>query len=180
MRSCVYATLWLRNELEQGVYGRYVLIGDGGYRNTNYLRTPFTAHLRRPLTPDEAAYQRAIIAARNVVERQYGVLKRRFAILTTGSQMRRLSCMQQVVVACCILHNICIDTGDENPDDLDITEVEQDDNEIGVQQPAVVPEPEAVRNNRPQNVRPEMVEYFRQVRLNSTTKMMCRKRRFAD
>lgn len=61
---------------------------------------------------------RAILATRNVVERSYGMLKRRFHILQSGMQLRRVELIQKVISVCCILHNLCIDMGDINVEDL--------------------------------------------------------------
>lgn len=52
------------------------------------------------------------------MERQYGVLKRLFPILVTGMQLYRLNLVQKVITVCCMLHNLCIDFGDVDADDL--------------------------------------------------------------
>lgn len=111
----------VRQEFEQGRYGQYILVGDSGYANTSYLATPYTAN-----NPDIAnnqrmqVYQSRIIRTRNVVERQYGVLKRRFPVLAYGMRMN-IETVQKIITSCCILHNICIERGEmippENPDD---------------------------------------------------------------
>lgn len=64
---------------ERGDFGEYTLIGDSGYANTKYLATPFTLS-NVNIAVDRAAqrYNRSIISTRNVVERQYGLWKRRF------------------------------------------------------------------------------------------------------
>nr|XP_022910825.1 putative nuclease HARBI1 [Onthophagus taurus] len=67
----------IRNRFEQGHFGNGILLGDSGYRNTNYLLTPLVA----PRTEAERLYNEAQIRTRNVVERQYGVWKRRFQVL---------------------------------------------------------------------------------------------------
>lgn len=47
------------------------------------------------------------IRTRNTVERSYGVLKRRFPVLSTGMGIQ-VEKVQDVIVACCILHNIAV------------------------------------------------------------------------
>lgn len=109
----------VHQEFENGAYGDYVIVDDGGYANTFYLCTPFTRHRNLDqLTPAQKAYQKSILTTRNVVERQYGVLKRRFPILASGMQLYRLDLVQKVITVCCMLHNLCIDFGDVNTDDL--------------------------------------------------------------
>lgn len=63
----------LKRRLEDGEFGRDILVGDSGYANTDYLVTP----LLRINTPAENLFNESIIRTRNVVERQYGVWKRR-------------------------------------------------------------------------------------------------------
>lgn len=72
---------------------------------------------------------RSLISTRNVVERSYGVLKRRFPILHSGMQISRVAAIQKVICVCCILHNMCIDLGDVEMDDFENCEgVDDDDN----------------------------------------------------
>lgn len=59
------------------------------------------------MTHGQQKYNEAHIKTRNVVERQYGVLKRRFPVLAVGIRLE-LSTAVKVILACCILHNICI------------------------------------------------------------------------
>lgn len=113
----------LQMRLERGDFGNFFIIGDSGYRNTRYLPTPF-------LTVDSAAknlYNESQIRTRNVVERSYGVLKRRFPVLSLGMRLK-LETVQTIIVACAILHNIAIDNKDEILLE-DVPEEENDDEE---------------------------------------------------
>jgi hypothetical protein len=58
-------------------------VGASGYANTNFLLTP----LLRPRTPAEQLYNESHIRT-NVVERCFGVLKRRFPILAYGCRLQ--------------------------------------------------------------------------------------------
>lgn len=114
----------VHQELENGVHGDYVIVADSGYANTFYICTSFTRHRNLDqLTAAEKEYQKSILTTRNVVERQYGVLKRRFPILVTGMQLYRLSLVQKVITVCCMLHNLCIDFGDVDADDLPLPRI---------------------------------------------------------
>lgn len=42
--STIFRNSFVQQQFEAGVYGDYVIIGDGGYANTPYLCTPFTRH----------------------------------------------------------------------------------------------------------------------------------------
>lgn len=111
----------LHEQLSAGQFGECVLIGDCGYANTSFLCTPYSRR-ERPNPQDYSAadheYQRAILTTRNTVERAFGLLKRRFPILHSGMQLQRVEVIQQMVMTCCILHNICIDAGDLAVDDF--------------------------------------------------------------
>lgn len=50
------------------------------------------------------------------MERQYGVLKRRFPVLAVGIRLK-LTTAVNVILACCILHNICILRKERDPVD---------------------------------------------------------------
>lgn len=105
----------IRERFEAGAFGRFILVGDSGYANTIYLATPFTArNPDLPTNPHMQAYQRAIIRTRNVVERQYGVLKRRFPALAYGLRVETTTAQKLITVAA-MLHNICIDCNEAPP-----------------------------------------------------------------
>lgn len=108
-------------KLAAGEFGEFILIGDSGYANTPFLATPFSRREKRnaaDFSVVDHEYQRAIISTRNTVERAFGVLKRRFPVLHSGMQLHRVRLIQLVVSCCCILHNICIDSGDTIMDDF--------------------------------------------------------------
>lgn len=56
--TTIFANSTVRNEFEAGKYGSYILVGDGGYKNSGYLCTPFRAN--RVLNPAEKAYQKCV------------------------------------------------------------------------------------------------------------------------
>ncbi|CAH1970137.1 unnamed protein product [Acanthoscelides obtectus] len=78
--SAIFQNSRLCYQFETGVHAAGLLLGDNGYPLKNYLMTPFLS----PQTIGQQNYNRAHIATRNTVERQYGVLKRRFPVLATG------------------------------------------------------------------------------------------------
>ena len=78
-------------------------------------------------TPAENLYNESIIRTRNVVERQYGVWKRRFPILKLGMRLK-MPTILTIIVATAVLHNIAIDANDDLPeDDLDVDENNDED-----------------------------------------------------
>ncbi|KAF9406217.1 hypothetical protein HW555_013336 [Spodoptera exigua] len=73
------------------------------YPLKSHLLSPYL----NPVTRGQQKYNDAHIKTRNVVERQYGVLKRRFPVLAVSIRLR-LDTAIRVMLACCVLHNICI------------------------------------------------------------------------
>ncbi|WAR02181.1 HARB1-like protein, partial [Mya arenaria] len=101
---------------EGGHANGYYLLGDSGYPAKRWLLTPYLA----PQNATEEGYNRSHKITRALVERSIGQLKKR------------------VIVACCVLHNICKEraipiNGDDDSDDED----DNADDQLaqGVQQP---------------------------------------------
>lgn len=123
-------TIWnnsdVKRKLEAGLYGQNsIIVADGGYQNTRHIVTP----MQNPATRVQQLYNESVIRTRNPVERQYGVWKRRFPVLALGMRMR-LRKIQSVIVACAVLHNVCIEfegLEPEPPNDPEIPQVIIDD-----------------------------------------------------
>lgn len=110
--STIFNNSVLRARFEQGVYGDSVLLVDGGYPCRSYLMPPLDAvH-----TPAENLYNESQIRSRNVVERLFGVWKRRFPVLALGINVQ-LDHSFPIIVATAVLHNILVRAGEELPPD---------------------------------------------------------------
>lgn len=103
----------IKHRLSSKEFGNCVIVGDRGYENTSYLLTP----LQNPTTPAEHLYNESQIRSRNVVERAYGVWKNRFPILSMQIKLH-LSNIQNIIVACAVLHNIAVDMREEQFTDV--------------------------------------------------------------
>jgi hypothetical protein len=90
------------------MYETDFLLGDNGYPCKSYLLTP----LLNPRNRMERAYNASHRSTRNCIERCFGVLKRRFPCLSRGLNMK-LQTTLHIIVACAVLHNICILENDE-------------------------------------------------------------------
>lgn len=102
----------LKQQFENNMYGQYLLIGDSGYTLKPYLMT----QLQTVETAAQNLYNESLIRTRNVVERQYGVWKRRFPILRLGMRLK-LETIRNIIVATAVLHNLALAMGEEFPDD---------------------------------------------------------------
>lgn len=98
----------LKRLFERQRYGNYLLVGDSGYQLKPYLMTK----LLNVETDSENLYNESIIRTRNVVERQYGVWKRRFPVLQKGLALK-LETTLAVIVATAVLHNIALQQNED-------------------------------------------------------------------
>ncbi|GFQ71697.1 nuclease HARBI1 [Trichonephila clavata] len=96
-----------RAHVETEVPSSYHLLGDSGYPLRSYLMTPFL----NPVGAGQVRYNAAHARARNVVERQYGVWKKRFSCIDTPFRCS-LETAQTVIVATAVLHNLALSLGD--------------------------------------------------------------------
>ncbi|GFQ72962.1 nuclease HARBI1 [Trichonephila clavata] len=105
--STVFDHSYLRAHVETEVPSSYHLLGDSGYPLRSYLMTPFL----NPVGAGQVRYNAAHARARNVIERQYGVWKKRFSCIDTPFRCS-LETAQTVIVATAVLHNLALSLGD--------------------------------------------------------------------
>jgi len=101
---------------EQGVYGDAVLVGDSGYASASYMMIP----LQDCHTPAKQLYNESQIRTRNVIERFFGVWKRRFPVMAVGLRVQLIRVFP-IITATLILHNIARRFRDEVPSRSEIT-----------------------------------------------------------
>ncbi|KAJ1168846.1 hypothetical protein NDU88_000759 [Pleurodeles waltl] len=94
------------DEEEEGDTVEAVDVGDSGYPNLSWLLTP----VRNPRTRAEERYNEALGRTRTIIERTFGHLKARFRCLhlTGGSLYYSPKKVCQIIVACCMLHNLVL------------------------------------------------------------------------
>ncbi|KAK6493811.1 protein ANTAGONIST OF LIKE HETEROCHROMATIN PROTEIN 1-like isoform X1 [Huso huso] len=103
-RMTEVARLLLEN-LQSLLPGDLHITGDTAYPLSQFLMTPFRDNGH--LTVEQKRYNQRHSSARMVIERAFGLLKTRFRRLK-GLHMHNL--LSLAVTACCILHNICLET----------------------------------------------------------------------
>ncbi|KAE8742696.1 hypothetical protein FOCC_FOCC011729 [Frankliniella occidentalis] len=104
------------------------LLGDKGYAGVGkkWIVTPFKDYGNQ--TAEQADFNTRVSTTRVVVEQAFGILKNRFRYLRGIMPLRDVQFAAQLVVACCVLHNICIRSNDYGEDFREDAE-DEDDNE---------------------------------------------------
>ncbi|XP_066585183.1 putative nuclease HARBI1 [Prorops nasuta] len=82
------------------------LVGDAAYTIHQCIMVPFKDNGH--LTEEEINFNNHLSSARMIVERSIGLLKGRFRSILDKLPMRRIDLIPKCIMACCILHNICI------------------------------------------------------------------------
>jgi hypothetical protein len=103
----------LKQKFEDGTFGSFMLVGDSGYQLKPYLMTK----LQRVQTAAENLYNESQIRTRNVVERQYGVWKRRFPVLQIRMRLKIATVLNIIIVATAVLHNLALIENEEIPEE---------------------------------------------------------------
>ncbi|MCL4160364.1 UNVERIFIED_CONTAM: hypothetical protein GTU68_027344 [Idotea baltica] len=100
------ASVWAESDVPRLVQqDHYSLLGDSAYPSRCFLLTPYPTR-NFPLNPQQQTFQRWLLAARQNVEQTIGILKQRFQVLNRKARYS-LDKVPSVVLACCVLHNIC-------------------------------------------------------------------------
>jgi hypothetical protein len=88
----------------------YYIIGDAAYPCREWLLPPFRNNGH--LTPQQTNYNTCLSKTRVIIENAFALLKGRFRRLTY-LQMKDPQHMMNTVVACCVLHNMCLLTSED-------------------------------------------------------------------
>ncbi|RVE40861.1 hypothetical protein evm_014490 [Chilo suppressalis] len=105
--SFIFNNSELKNQLEHLTNSEEVvfLLGDSGYAQRPYMMTPI---LGAEENSPEGHYNKLHATARNTVERTFSVLKGRFRCLLVHLVLHyHPDTVAKIVIACCVLHNIC-------------------------------------------------------------------------
>ncbi|CAN7995053.1 unnamed protein product [Ixodes pacificus] len=94
---------------------KYHLLGDAAYSIREHILKPFKNY--GGMTKPKSTYNRRHAATRVIIENTFGLLKQRFRQLRYV-EFTTVDNITQLIVGCCVLHNICMDGGDLSVDDL--------------------------------------------------------------
>ncbi|XP_031327365.1 putative nuclease HARBI1 [Photinus pyralis] len=138
--SHIFRNSTIRMKFENNEMENSILLGDSGYPLCHYLITP----INNPTNPAEHYFNECQIGTRTIIERTFGIWKRKFPILSLGLRNKLPMC-QDIIVATAIIHNIARDQNEAM--ELDDIEIDQDNNVIA---------PVNVENN----ARQPYIDYF--------------------
>ena len=93
-----------------------LILGDSAFPFQTWLMKPFTNAV---ITPKQSNFNYRLSRARMVTEGAYGQLKGRWRVLLRKCESTQEK-ITSTVLACMVLHNICIDQGDTIPKVLDL------------------------------------------------------------
>ena len=94
---------------------RPVLLGDSAYPLSTWLLKPYHEGTN---DPEEINFNKELSRARVSVECAFSILKGRWRILQKRLDSD-IAFTNQIIIACCVLHNFCIEAGDLWDDDDD-------------------------------------------------------------
>ncbi|CAN7942634.1 unnamed protein product [Ixodes pacificus] len=100
--------------------GKYHLLGDAAYPLRETLVTPFRDY--GTLTNQQKSFNTKLSSTRVLIENAFGLLKQRFRQLI-NLEFPTVRRMSTFIIACCVLHNLCIDAGDSEIRDAEVEEL---------------------------------------------------------
>lgn len=87
-----------------------LLVADPAYKLTNGCMKPYP--VKAAITASQRAFNKALSRARVVIEQAFGMLKGRWQCLLDQLD-ESIDKIPQTIIACCILHNICLNMHDD-------------------------------------------------------------------
>ncbi|KAH7951591.1 hypothetical protein HPB52_010452 [Rhipicephalus sanguineus] len=104
--------------------GRFHIIADAAYPLREYIMTPYRDHGH--MTAEEKRFNYRLSRTRVRIENAFGVLKSRFRQLLY-LEFHTPERSTKFMLACCVLHNICIMNGEQDLDDESGTDDSSDE-----------------------------------------------------
>ena len=106
-------------DVKDGYKIRPLLSGDGACPANTCLVKPFPNNLN--LSQEQRKFNRFLSSARVAVEHAFGILKARWRCLLSCLD-HNIENLLDVIISCCVLHNICQAKGDSYIDNDDVLE----------------------------------------------------------
>lgn len=112
--QAVFEASGMKNLINDGrkFPGEALLIGDQAYKLHPRLMTPFRKKRGLQLTEEQVNYNKHHSVAHQAVIRCSQLLRGRMRSLLATLPITRVKLIPEYIVACCVIHNICIMQGD--------------------------------------------------------------------
>ena len=109
------SSLWQKFEVQKQLpFLGAVLLSDSGYPLREGLITPFLGD------PASQRFNSAHNKTRCIVEQTFCILKNRFYCLKTGLRIKDMTLAAKIILACSVLHNLCLLHGVTSVDDMQL------------------------------------------------------------
>lgn len=105
------------SKLIEGINVPFMILADSAFPHFPWIQKPYTNAV---LSEKQHYFNYRLSRARMIVERAYGMLKSRWRVLHRRCDSNKET-MKIKTLACIVLHNICIDFGENISNDLDLT-----------------------------------------------------------
>lgn len=109
--SRVYSLSFISKRIPLICGETYHLLGDAAYPLSPYLITPYRDYGN--LTRRQVNFNYKFSKTRVLIENCFGLLKGRFRQLTYQTDFMTVLKTSQFILSCCVLHNLCINNGDD-------------------------------------------------------------------
>lgn len=107
--SRIYKMSLISKQLQHICEGKFHILADSAYQLREWVLTPYRNY--KLLSADKQNYNDKFCSSRVIIENAFCLLKARFRQLL-NLELRDVNRLTKFIVACCVLHNICIDMGD--------------------------------------------------------------------
>lgn len=126
--SRVFRLSFISNKLTNICENKFHILGDNAYPLREYLLTPYKDY--GTLTQAQRTYNYKLSATRVLIENTFGMLKNRFRQLIS-LDFHTVDKITKCILACCVIHNLCIEFNDEMEDNFNLVEneIDVDENE---------------------------------------------------
>ncbi|KAK9498442.1 hypothetical protein O3M35_003079 [Rhynocoris fuscipes] len=128
--------VWLSSKIRRNILQEYEsknfgywIVGDDAYPLEPFLMTPFSDTGDCQLTGRQALYNSLLKNVHGIVQKVRRQLRSRFKILAYQTLCYNLNLVSKMVIACCILHNMCLSSGQSDMFDFaleDLSNVDKD------------------------------------------------------
>lgn len=108
------------------------MLADSAFKLTEKMLVPYKNNGH--LSQIQKRYNRRHASARSVIERAFGFLTGRFRRLR-DLQCKKMENYSKIIMACCILHNVCLNIYEDNDEEVDAAFEELDEMDEDIEEP---------------------------------------------